>query len=450
MDRNADLQAEQTPTRRVVRTWVGQFSIVAGEAQEAGPCLGLFQGNRADGEPVDLFVLVQPVTPGAEAYAQQVIDSIAERFQQEHLSMTGGLVRAVRAAHDTLLDWNRKSLREHQACLGLTCLAVRHEFAYLAQAGPSLAYVWSGDALARLTPELDEAVAPLGTEQPFYPEVQRIELHDGTMLLLASPILDTLVPASAMAEIFKRGPEESVMDLYARTRHLSDFSLVLIAATEEDVRETDLPPALAPSVAAPPSPAASPRSGAPGPDGREARRPPSPPVISTAPPVDERPPQAPPTARPAAPAPSVLIDDYAYTEAGEQHGSGGAGAPAVAYARPAERRNGEETLAQRLRRFFGVEEQPEEPVQPTPGPAAAPPPSRDHAVAPERDPLPRADIPRASFPRDRDVQRLPAIGLEPDRWQMLIDRLARLGWPVLALGALVIVALLIGAWCVIL
>jgi hypothetical protein len=48
------------------------------------------------------------------------------------------------------------------------------------------------------------------------------------------------------------------------------------------------------------------------------------------------------------------------------------------------------------------------------------------------------------------VQSLPPIGLEPERWQTLIDRLARLGWPVLAIGALVVLGLLIGAWCFVL
>jgi hypothetical protein len=209
MESFAAESAASAPVRRIVQTWVGQFSIVGGQAQEQGPCLGLFQGNRADGEPVDLFVLVEPINEASEQYAQQIVDAIAELFQQEQLSMTGGLVRAVRAAHDTLLDWNRKSLREHQVGVGISCLAIRHEFAYLAQAGPSLAFVWSDESLRQVTPLLDEATKPLGADGPFYPDVCRIELHDGTMLLLSSPGLPDFLGSAALAEVLKRGPEEA-------------------------------------------------------------------------------------------------------------------------------------------------------------------------------------------------------------------------------------------------
>jgi hypothetical protein len=449
------------PMRRIVRTWVGQFSLVGGQAQEQGPCLGLFQGNRADGDPVDLFVLVEPTNPASEQYAQQIIDAIADLIQQEQLSMTGALVRSVQAAHETLLDWNRKSLREHQVGVGISCLAIRHEFAYLAQAGPCLANIWNGESLEEVTPLLDEAAKPLGSDGQFYPEVRRIELHDGTMLLLSSPALADLLDQRSLAEVFKHGPEEAVMDLYARTRHLSDFSLVVVAATAEHVPVVE-DPAVGPPPAFEQAPQANgmvsmptiPESSAPAPlppepepsfPGRVAPSIPQEHIVPVGPqrvfpsPMNRPPVEGPPD-----------IDDYANSGAvfgAEFYEEDDPASPGIAYAPPPERRP-DENLAQRMRRFFGVSEEPEvEDFQSQPAHAEVSPP--EHAVLSDSGPAPLSTPSRGSYSY-RNIQRLPSIGLEPDWWQMIIDQLARLGWPVLGIGALIVLSLLVGAWCVVL
>lgn len=371
------------PARRIVRTWVGQFTIVRGQPQEQGPCLGLFPAKRADGEAVDLFILAEPALPGSEAFSRQLIDAVAELFQREHLSITGGLVRALRAAHQTLLDWNRRSLREHQVGAGVSCLAVRNGLAYLAQAGPSLAYIWTGDSLEQIKPELEDAVRPLGMGERIYPEFHRIELKDGMMIILCSPSLSDVLDLAALTEVLKRGSEEAMMELYALTRHMSDFSLLLLAAIAESVPVVETAPPVEPA-------AASPRS-----------------QYGTAEVSEE----APLTPSP----PSAASPDQGESAA-------------------------EADLAQRLRRFFGVEEDSEAPERL---------PQQERIVLADSGPVSASEV-RRPPPIRREVQPLPPIDFEPNYWQVLIGRLARMGWPALLFLAFIVIGLLAGAWCLVL
>lgn len=384
----------------VLRTWVGQFSIVGGRPAEQGPRLGLFPakgrprpGDRADSEAVDLFILVEPATTNADPFIPQLIEAVADLFEREHLSITGGLVRALRAAHGTLLEWNRKSLRQHQIGAGITCLAVHDGLAYLAQAGPSLAYIWTGETLEQVMPELEEAVPPLGLSEAFYPEFRRVELREGTVIILTSRSLRECLGPEILTDILKRGPEDAVMELYVHTRQLRDFSLLLLAAMSEGTASagTATPPTA--GVEARALPTSHPRPVRET-DGAEEKR-----------------------KQPIAP--------LAEPEGDEENGVS------------------ELDLAQRLRRFFGVEPAPEEPaLRRHPWP-------EEETVVPGSEPVP--PVPSNRPPRlERETQPLRPISFEPTRWQVLIDRLARLGWPVLALGALLVIGLLVGAWCLVL
>jgi hypothetical protein len=132
-----------------VRTWAG--GRVVRSRHEAGP------GRKFDLHPPaknpDLYVLVQPALPGSEEFCGQLVAVVGHLFERQDLSLTGALTKAISAAHENLREWNRRSLREHQVAAGLSCLVVRGTLAYLAQAGPSLAYFRRGDAVtpSRLT-----------------------------------------------------------------------------------------------------------------------------------------------------------------------------------------------------------------------------------------------------------------------------------------------------------
>src|SRR4051794_32749606 len=114
--------------------WVGRYAIVAGEVREHGPSL-VERELRRDDEDVRLLVLADPVDARSAELAAEVAEAVAELFAHETLSITGGLLRALRQAHGNLAEWNRRSLREHRVAVGLTCIAIRGLEATIAQVG---------------------------------------------------------------------------------------------------------------------------------------------------------------------------------------------------------------------------------------------------------------------------------------------------------------------------
>ncbi|MDI6857710.1 MAG: hypothetical protein QME71_05290 [Dehalococcoidia bacterium] len=220
-----------------VRTWVGHFGISRGQAQEMGPFQGAFTRVRPGDEQVDLYVLVHPALPASEEFCGQIVAVIGRLFERQSLSLTGDLLKAIGAAHDNLRDWNRKSLREHQVGAGITCLVLRENLAYLAQAGPSLAFHKSGDGFRRLTPEDPEASAVVGLGDTLRPHLTRFELAPGDLLLFASPTLSDIADDGAIEELFAGGGEQILSELYLLTRDQEDFSAFLLVCFEEPETE---------------------------------------------------------------------------------------------------------------------------------------------------------------------------------------------------------------------
>lgn len=128
---------------------------------------------------------------------------------------------------------------------GLSCLVVRGALAYLAQAGPSLAYFRRGTALDRVTPDDPRATAVLGLAEELRPQLRRYELIPGDLLLVVSPSLDEIVEEARLMELLSRDAEEVLSELYLIARDQPDFSVFLLSCFEEaDLSDTIVPPEL--------------------------------------------------------------------------------------------------------------------------------------------------------------------------------------------------------------
>lgn len=240
------------------KTWVGRFSILHGQAQEEGPWLGSFIRQRPNDESDELFVLVEPALEGSEDFCEQLVQAIGRRYSEDTLSITGALQRSLRAAHDHLIDWNRRSLREHRVAAGASCLAVRGQVAYLAQAGPGLAYYFSQGRLQRLLPE-DAAAEAIGIAEELQPQIGRFELAPGDLLLIATSGLDDLADEAAVEHILARGADEALPELYLLSRDQEHFMAVLLSCFEEGEQEpAGMPVPAAPEQAEEPAPVAEP------------------------------------------------------------------------------------------------------------------------------------------------------------------------------------------------
>jgi hypothetical protein len=216
-----------------IRTWVGRFSIVEGQVREEGPWLGAFLRQFPEDDSRELYVLADPVLPGSEEFCGQLVEVVGRLFQKESLSLTGALVRSLRAAHENLRDWNRKSLREHQVAAGATCLLLRGRTAHLAQVGPSLAYFYQDGRLTTITPQDEAAQAPLGLAEEFRPQITRYDLEPGDLLLVTSSRLAAIADEAAVAGVLARGPDDALPELFLITRDLLNFSALLAACFVE-------------------------------------------------------------------------------------------------------------------------------------------------------------------------------------------------------------------------
>lgn len=227
--------------------WVGRYAIVEGEVREHGPWL--VDRARTDGEdPVRLLVLAEPVDQRSAEFCEEVAGAVAELFARESLSITGGLLRAVQQAHANLEEWNRRSLREHQIAVGITCLAVRDQEATIALAGPGVVYFSGRGGTERLTAAGEPAASPLGGSAPVEPLFRTVSLQAQDVLLLSSAV-ERALEIDAISSMLAAGPERALAELFMRTRGLPDVTVVLVAEIEG---AEDLSPAPAELTAPPP------------------------------------------------------------------------------------------------------------------------------------------------------------------------------------------------------
>jgi serine/threonine protein phosphatase PrpC len=210
--------------------WVGQFGIAGGEAREDTPWVGVYQDEGAEEERSDLYVLVEPALPGSEEFCGEMKDAIGDIFHDTKASLTGGILRALRSAHENLRDWNRRSLKEHRVAAGVSCLAIREKEAFLAQVGPSRAVFFHGGALELLEPALPDSREPLGLEDEFWPDFRRFDLVPGDRLLLLTPGLSEALPGPELAAVLALDGEQALPELYRRARGQDDCAALLVAA----------------------------------------------------------------------------------------------------------------------------------------------------------------------------------------------------------------------------
>jgi hypothetical protein len=217
--------------------WVSQFGIVAGQPQEFTPWVGLYPEDVRAPESSDLYLIVAPARPGSEQFAAELKEAVGTMFHKSKASLTGGILRALQAAHDQLRDWNRKSMRDHQVAAGISCAGVRGHEAYLAQVAPASAVLYEGGKVTTLQPSLPDANEPLGLFDEFWPDFSRFELEPGDRLLLLTPALADAVAQGDSTAALALPPEEVLPAFYRHARSLPDCGAVLIAAVDD----TDLP-----------------------------------------------------------------------------------------------------------------------------------------------------------------------------------------------------------------
>lgn len=214
------------------KTWVARFVVDHGKVTEEGGRLRTFQRRRLDEPDVDLHIIAEPLGVKGDDLGTQALDAIGRGFMQDRRSLTGGLQQALRGTHQTLLDWNRRSVPREQVSVGITAALVTGSLAYVTQAGPSIFYQRHGSELKRFTASEDYAQPALG-EGELEPMMRRFELEPGDMLVVASPTIEDLLSRNELAVLLDKGSEEALPELYLVTRDLPNFALFAIICNDE-------------------------------------------------------------------------------------------------------------------------------------------------------------------------------------------------------------------------
>ena len=236
-----------------MRIWVGRYGIVGGEVREHSPWLVERERVRED-DTVQLIVLAEPVDERSAPFCAEVAAAVAELFARESLSITGGLQRALKQAHLNLAEWNRRSLREHQVAVGLTCAVVREADATVGQLGPGAVYVSGPEGVLRYGTEGSTAAPPLGGEEAVQPAFFSVDLSNSLLLLLTGHA-EQLIGASAVVQALITGPERLLPELYRRSRGVPDMAAVALSAVAVPDQPHERVPAAARVVPAWPDPA---------------------------------------------------------------------------------------------------------------------------------------------------------------------------------------------------
>ena len=220
--------------------WVGQFGMENGEAKQITPWVGLFPGeNGAPEGKADLYLIVEPASPGSEDFCADLKEAIGDLFHKEKASLTGGVLRSLRAAHENLRDWNRQSIKDHRVSAGVSCLALQGKDAYLAQVAPASAVLYRAGAVMRIEPRLPDAMEPLGLHEEFRPEFSRFEMEDDDRLLIMSPHLAVRLSDGDLSEALARPGEDALPEIYKQAKDVPNCGALLVACAEGEPPRAD-------------------------------------------------------------------------------------------------------------------------------------------------------------------------------------------------------------------
>jgi hypothetical protein len=220
--------------------WVGRYAMVAGQVREHGPWL-VDRVRRREDEELRVVVVAEPVDARSAEFCHEVAEAVAALFARESLSITGGLLRALRQAHANLAEWNRRSLREHHVAVGVTCAVVRdNDEVVVAQVGPGVAYSHRSGGIERLSTAGLPAAVPLGSREPIEPMFTSFSLMDGQLLLL-SENAERAIGRHTVEAALRAGPEHTLAQIFPHTNKLTDMTAVLLADLDIDEQQAAPP-----------------------------------------------------------------------------------------------------------------------------------------------------------------------------------------------------------------
>ena len=244
-----------------IKTTVGQVALMGGgQYQQSSGILvdergDRFGRGRSRGNFYQVLEVSGPVA-GRDAIAKQLAQTMRDAYYAWRGSVTAGLQEAVREANNLLFEENRISLPGEQRTAGVSCVIVRDDDMFVAQAGPTAVYLMQGEEVMRIPdvspwldhipPEEMEAIA-LGERRDINVGLFHTTVAEGDTILLVNDGLARLVPDANWPDILRQRPVESVLEEVLAAGRGSDLSALVVRLGDEAAERA--PSRVAPSPA---------------------------------------------------------------------------------------------------------------------------------------------------------------------------------------------------------
>lgn len=221
------------------RIWQGRFNIVGGTVQEDGPYATAITDRGVAESVVDLYLVLQPTRPDPDQICAEVMRTVTRIFGRAQYSVTGNLLLALGKAHQHLREWNRASLTEHRLEIGVCCVAITGNEAYVALAGPSALFYRHNGRTARVEPNEEQGREPLGDGEVLLPSFHRLSLIRGDALLLLSGRGAQRTDPQQVGRCLALEPETGLPEVFRLARGEADCGAVLLSVLDELAPEPD-------------------------------------------------------------------------------------------------------------------------------------------------------------------------------------------------------------------
>jgi hypothetical protein len=236
-----------------VKTTVVQIEVVGGGLYDQANNILVAERNsplaRGRGRG-NLYAVVELSGPaiGRDVVTRQMIQVMQRAYYGWQGSVTAGLQQAIHEANDLLIDENRTSLPGERRRAGVSCIVLRDDDLFIAQAGPTAIYLLHDGNVTRfpdVSPWLDkfppedmEAV-PLGERRDFHVDLFHQQASSGDTFLVVDSELACTVGPETWPKLLAKAPANVVLeDLYAAGggRELSALVVRLAEEAVEPVR----------------------------------------------------------------------------------------------------------------------------------------------------------------------------------------------------------------------
>lgn len=239
---------------------VGELYLVAGARQSTTPATNVATAPRraARGRADDtLYVLIDLNGNSSSGVLAELLDKMHGAYWSMPGSVTSALRAALNAAAEWLMERNTNAPVPDRLNGGISCAVLRGQEVFLAQAGPTCAYIAQRGHLGQYPLPDGEPITPLGMSRAIEVRFARVELQPGDMLVLTDARLAQRVPIEAVASaIVGVGVQRALANLEQVAGSGDLIALVVEAAGATDTAEStptaDSAPADRPSAPARP------------------------------------------------------------------------------------------------------------------------------------------------------------------------------------------------------